>query len=88
MGSIVPYRIDFFDTQIDSIRTFDPDTQRSLYPNNEIDIILTYANGDARRLINLLEMLINNFKSKTEGSIKVIQVVILLFLIVLMLERI
>ena len=33
MGSIVPYRIDFFDTQIDSIRTFDPDTQRSLYPN-------------------------------------------------------
>ena len=39
MGSIVPYRIDFFDTQIDSIRTFDPDTQRSLYPNNEIELL-------------------------------------------------
>ena len=37
--------------------------------NKAKDIILTYANGDARRLINLLEMLINNFKSKTEGSI-------------------
>jgi transcription-repair coupling factor (superfamily II helicase) len=39
MGSMVPYRIDFFDTQIDSIRTFDPDTQRSLYPTNEIKLL-------------------------------------------------
>ncbi|MEW6354310.1 MAG: transcription-repair coupling factor [Pseudomonadota bacterium] len=30
MGSAAPYRIDLFDEQIDSIRTFDPDTQRSL----------------------------------------------------------
>ena len=33
------------------------------------DIMLTYANGDARRLINLLEMLINSFKPKTDGHI-------------------
>ena len=39
MGSMVPYRIDFFDTQIDSIRTFDPDTQRSLYPINKIELL-------------------------------------------------
>ena len=32
MGSLVPYRIDLFDDEIDSIRTFDPDSQRSLYP--------------------------------------------------------
>jgi len=32
MGSPVPYRVDLFDNEIDSIRTFDPDTQRSLYP--------------------------------------------------------
>ncbi|WP_334134424.1 transcription-repair coupling factor [Tepidimonas sp.] len=32
MGSPVPYRVDLFDDEIDSIRTFDPDTQRSLYP--------------------------------------------------------
>ncbi|MFM2060220.1 MAG: hypothetical protein RLY71_4605, partial [Pseudomonadota bacterium] len=32
MGSLVPYRVDLFDDEIDSIRTFDPDTQRSLYP--------------------------------------------------------
>ena len=32
MGSVMPYRIDLFDDEIDSIRSFDPDTQRSLYP--------------------------------------------------------
>ena len=32
MGSRVPYRVDLFGDEVDSIRTFDPDTQRSLYP--------------------------------------------------------
>ena len=32
MGSSVPYRVDLFGDEIDSIRTFDPDSQRSLYP--------------------------------------------------------
>ena len=39
MGSLIPYRIDFFDKEIDSIRTFDVDTQRSLYPTNEIKLL-------------------------------------------------
>ncbi|MEX0951754.1 MAG: transcription-repair coupling factor, partial [Gammaproteobacteria bacterium] len=30
MGTRAPYRLDFFDDQIESIRVFDPDTQRSL----------------------------------------------------------
>ncbi len=30
MGSPLPYRIDLFDEQIDSMRSFDPDTQRSI----------------------------------------------------------
>ena len=29
MGSLEPYRIDLFDDEVDSIRTFDPETQRS-----------------------------------------------------------
>ncbi len=33
------------------------------------DMILTYANGDARRLINLLEMLINSLKPNVDGNI-------------------
>jgi transcription-repair coupling factor (superfamily II helicase) len=39
MGSLVPYRVDLFDDEIDSIRTFDPDTQRSLYPVNEVRLL-------------------------------------------------
>ena len=30
MGSDVPYRIDLFDDEIDTLRTFDPETQRSI----------------------------------------------------------
>ncbi len=32
MGSNQPYRIDFFDAEVDTIRVFDPDTQRSSDP--------------------------------------------------------
>jgi transcription-repair coupling factor (superfamily II helicase) len=39
MGSALPYRIDLFDDEIESIRTFDVDTQRSLYPVNEIRLL-------------------------------------------------
>ncbi|MGE4241391.1 transcription-repair coupling factor [Ramlibacter sp.] len=39
MGSLVPYRVDLFDDEVDSIRTFDPDTQRSLYPVPEVRLL-------------------------------------------------
>ncbi|MEG0555969.1 MAG: CarD family transcriptional regulator, partial [Comamonas sp.] len=39
MGSTVPFRVDLFDDEIDSIRTFDPDTQRSLYPVPEVRLL-------------------------------------------------
>ena len=39
MGSPVPFRVDLFDDEIDSIRTFDPDTQRSLYPVPEVRLL-------------------------------------------------
>ncbi|NDY90537.1 transcription-repair coupling factor [Ideonella livida] len=39
MGSVQPYRVDLFDDEIDSIRTFDPDTQRSLYPVPEVQLL-------------------------------------------------
>jgi transcription-repair coupling factor (superfamily II helicase) len=39
MGSSVPYRVDLFDDEIDSIRTFDPDSQRSLYPVPEVRLL-------------------------------------------------
>lgn len=39
MGSTLPFRIDLFDDQIETIRTFDVDTQRSLYPVPEIRLL-------------------------------------------------
>ncbi len=39
MGSLVPYRVDLFDNEVDSIRTFDPDSQRSLFPVPEVRLL-------------------------------------------------
>ncbi|MHB8915948.1 MAG: transcription-repair coupling factor, partial [Thiobacillus sp.] len=39
MGSVLPYRIDLFDNEIETLRAFDVDTQRSLYPVGEIRLL-------------------------------------------------
>ncbi len=39
MGSVLPYRIDLFDDEIETIATFDVDTQRTLYPVPEIRML-------------------------------------------------
>lgn len=39
MGSVLPYRIDLFDDEIESIRCFDADTQRSLYPVKDVQLL-------------------------------------------------
>ena len=39
MGSPLPYRLDLFGDTIETIRTFDADTQRSLYPVPEVRLL-------------------------------------------------
>ncbi len=39
MGSALPYRIDLFGDEIETLRTFDVDTQRSIYPVAEIRLL-------------------------------------------------
>lgn len=39
MGSVLPYRIDLFGDSIETIRTFDADSQRSLYPVKEVRLL-------------------------------------------------
>ena len=39
MGSTLPYRIDLFDDEIESIRTFDVDTQRTVYPVPKVRLL-------------------------------------------------
>ncbi|HQR20222.1 MAG TPA: transcription-repair coupling factor [Burkholderiaceae bacterium] len=39
MGSRLPYRLDLMDAQLETIRAFDPDTQRGLYPVPEVRLL-------------------------------------------------
>jgi len=39
MGSSLPYRLDLFDDEIESIKTFDVDNQRTLYPVPEVRLL-------------------------------------------------
>jgi transcription-repair coupling factor (superfamily II helicase) len=39
MGSQLPYRIELFDNEVETLRTFDVDSQRSLYPVPEIRLL-------------------------------------------------
>ena len=39
MGSPLPYRIDLFDNEIESLRAFDVDSQRTIYPVQEIRLL-------------------------------------------------
>ena len=39
MGSALPYRLDLFDNDVESIKTFDIDTQRTLYPVPEVRLL-------------------------------------------------
>lgn len=39
MGGREAFRIDLFDNEVETIRTFDPDTQRSITPVNEISLL-------------------------------------------------
>ncbi|HEX8740655.1 MAG TPA: transcription-repair coupling factor [Casimicrobiaceae bacterium] len=51
MGSPLPYRIDLFGNDIESIRTFDVDSQRTLYPVKEVRLLPAreFAQDDAAR---------------------------------------
>ena len=39
MGSALPFRLDLFDREIESIKTFDVDTQRTLFPVPEVRLL-------------------------------------------------
>ena len=39
MGSTIPFRVDFFDDEVESIRSFDADSQRSIEKINEIRLL-------------------------------------------------
>ncbi|KPJ67934.1 MAG: transcription-repair coupling factor [Coxiella sp. DG_40] len=60
MGSLIPYRIDLFDNEIDSICEFDPETQRSLKELESINLL-------PAREISTSESAINHFRHKWQA---------------------
>ncbi len=65
MGSALPYRLDLFGDTIDTIRTFDADSQRSLYPVKEVRLLpgREFAMDDAARTTFR-----NNWREMFEGD--------------------
>lgn len=64
-GSPLPYRIDLLDNDIETIRTFDVDTQRSVYPVSEIRLLPAREfplDEDGRTRFR------GNFREKFEGD--------------------
>ncbi|SIS76453.1 transcription-repair coupling factor [Neptunomonas antarctica] len=57
MGSDTPYRIDLFDDEIDSLRTFDPESQRSIDKIEQIRLL-------PAREVPLTDQAITRFKQK------------------------
>ncbi|MBI5898158.1 MAG: transcription-repair coupling factor [Rhodocyclales bacterium] len=53
MGTQLPYRIELFDDEIETIRSFDVDSQRSLYPVPEIRLLPAreFPTGEAGRTL-------------------------------------
>ncbi len=53
MGTQLPYRIELFDNEIETLRSFDVDSQRTLYPVPEIRLLPAreFPAGDAGRTI-------------------------------------
>ena len=65
MGSALPYRIDLFDNDIESLRTFDVDTQRSIYKVNDVRLLPAreFPTDEAART-----RFRQNFREKFEGD--------------------
>ncbi len=65
MGTSLPYRIDLLDDEIDTMRTFDVDTQRSIFPVNEIRLLPAreFPLDDAGR-----SCFRSNFRERFEGD--------------------
>lgn len=65
MGSGMPYRIDLFDDEIDSIKTFDTDTQRTISPVSEIRLLPAHefpTDSEAQKIFR------SRFREEVDGN--------------------
>ncbi|WP_127304065.1 transcription-repair coupling factor [Neisseria meningitidis] len=65
MGNEMPYRIDLFDDEIDSIKTFDTDTQRTISPVSEIRLLPAHefpTDSEAQKIFR------SRFREEVDGN--------------------
>ncbi|HGH6709930.1 TPA: transcription-repair coupling factor [Neisseria meningitidis] len=65
MGSKMPYRIDLFDDEIDSIKTFDTETQRTISPVSEIRLLPAHefpTDSEAQKIFR------SRFREEVDGN--------------------
>ena len=65
MGSEIPYRIDLFDDEIDSIKTFDTETQRTISPVSEIRLLPAHefpTDSEAQKIFR------SRFREEVDGN--------------------
>ena len=65
MGSEMPYRIDLFDDEIDSIKTFDTETQRTISPVSEIRLLPAHefpTDSEAQKIFR------SRFREEVDGN--------------------
>ena len=65
MGAELPYRLDMFGDEIDSIKTFDPDTQRTIAPVSEIRLLPAHefpTDDDSQKIFR------SRFREEIEGG--------------------
>ena len=65
MGSEMPYRIDLFDDEIDSIKTFDTDTQRTISAVSEIRLLPAHefpTDSEAQKIFR------SRFREEVDGN--------------------
>lgn len=65
MGSEMPYRIDLFDDEIDSIKTFDTETQRTIAPVSEIRLLPAHefpTDSEAQKIFR------SRFREEVDGN--------------------
>ena len=65
MGSEMPYRIDLFDDEIDSIKTFDTETQRTISPISEIRLLPAHefpTDSEAQKIFR------SRFREEVDGN--------------------
>ncbi|MFA5719767.1 MAG: transcription-repair coupling factor [Acholeplasmataceae bacterium] len=74
LGSETPYRLDFFDTELEVIKPFDPETQRSIGQSSEITVLpmseLFFDDATKDKVVQKMEHYVESETLSKESQLK------------------